>query len=84
MSQENQTKVSETVTKLSLLAQLLGLLERVLPAFLVAWNNQLKQRNKQLELKLQKKEVEQKVEGFKEAQDDGKNPAQTIDSFLNK
>ena len=57
-------KLDPTLKKLdtlSLFARLLGLIERLLPAFLVAWNNKLRQDNKQLELKLELKELEDRV-----------------------
>ncbi len=80
---ENNQKVSENLEKLSLLAKFLGLLEKVLPAFLIAWNNQLKQNNKQLELKLEKKEIQDEVREKKEQiASESKDPKEVINKFL--
>lgn len=89
MSLENKeppkvpSSLDEKITLANLLLKFVGILERVLPAFLVAWNNQLQQKNKQLELKLEQKEIEQKIEEkSKEILNDGKTSKEIIDKFL--
>jgi len=57
--------LAESLNALSLLAQFLGLIERVLPAFLVAWNNQLRQRAKESELRLDHAEAKLAIEAKK-------------------
>ncbi len=90
MSLENKeppqapSSLDEKITLANLLFKFVGILERVLPAFLVAWNNQLQQKNKRLELKLEQKEIEKKIEdNSKEILNDGKSSKEVIDKFLN-
>ena len=79
----DKESLSSNVEKLSLIARFLGLLEQILPAFLVAWNNQLKQKNKQLELKLEKAGIEAEVIAKKEAiSNESQDPSVVIDKFL--
>ncbi len=74
---------NQKLSALSLGYKFLALLERVLPAFLVAWNNQLRQRNKKLELTLEKKELEEKIEDFSDHKNKDKKDAKTIiNNFL--
>lgn len=81
---DQQADLANKVTLATLVFKFIGILERVLPAFLVAWNNQLRQKNKQLELKLEQKEIEEKIENHsKEILNDGKNSKEVIDKFLN-
>lgn len=71
---------------LNLAVSILSMAEKLLPAFLVAWNNSLQQKNKQLSLKLDKAKLDGKVVAYKDAQnenDTGKNSKQLIDEFLN-
>ncbi len=82
-SPQAANSLSEKITLATLVFKFIGILERVLPAFLVAWNNQLRQKNKQLELKLEQKEIEEKVEAkAKEIETDGKTSKEVIDKFL--
>jgi membrane protein required for beta-lactamase induction len=82
-SQQAAASLSEKITLATLVFKFIGILERVLPAFLVAWNNQLRQKNKQLELKLEQKQIEEKVEAkLKEIDGDAKSSKEVIDKFL--
>lgn len=83
-NEETPGKISQGITAANLLVRLLSLIEQLLPAFLVAWNNQLRQKNKALELKLEHSEVKAKVEEKKkELLANEKEPSRIIDDYLN-
>lgn len=87
MDQKPENVATSTVTKLSLLAKLLGLLERLLPAFLVAWNNELKNRAKKAEFKAEKAEATLKMTryGFLlQNKNRGIKDEEIIDNFLKR
>ena len=76
---------NEKLTLANMAMKLFGLIEKLLPAFLIAWNNSLQQKNKRLELKLETKEIEEKIAvKSQEIMNDAKTPKQTIDDFLSK
>lgn len=68
---------------LKILAQFLGVIEKLLPAFLISWNNYLQQKNSALKFTIEKMEVEKKVHAFKEkiAKDDS-DPIAIINTVL--
>lgn len=74
-------------TWLNLAINALSLMEKLLPAFLVAWNNTLQQKNRELSLKLDKAKLDATVTAYKtqEAkQNDSKDPKDVIDNFLSE
>lgn len=65
----------------------LSLLEKLLPAFLVAWNNALRMKARRAEIVNDRLEVEVKVlkeEKRLEAENAGHTPKQVIDDFLSR
>jgi hypothetical protein len=75
-----------TVSWLTLAVNALSLLEKLLPAFLVAWNNSLQQKNRELSLKLDKAKLDANVVAYKaleEKANDEKKPVDVINDFLN-
>lgn len=90
MSLENKepqapSSLDEKITLANMALKVIGLIEKLLPAFLIAWNNSLQQKNKHLELKLETKEIEKIVEiKSAEIMNDGKTSKQVIDDFLSK
>ncbi len=80
-----KTAAASSLTWLTLAVNALSLFEKLLPAFLVAWNNSLQQKNKELTLKLEKAQLDAKLLVFKdleERENAQKNPADVIDQFL--
>lgn len=78
-------KIKESLTWLRLAAQFLGLLERLLPAFLVAWNAELARRNAELRTRLAEARMRARIRGKKDAElakSDGKSDQQIIDDML--
>ena len=81
---EAPTSLSDKVTLATLLFKFMGILERVLPAFLVAWNNKLREDNKKLELKIEKKEIDDKVkQKVEEIKNDSSSDEEIVNKFLN-
>lgn len=82
---DDPTPMGEKISAASLLVRLLAILEKVLPAFLVAWNNSLQQKNKQLRLQNAKLETTIKVEAKRhELESYEEKPAEVIDRFLDR
>lgn len=70
---------------LMMASRLLSLVEKLLPAFLVAWNNQLKLQNARLRAQLEQKQIDADVAAKKqELANDDKNPTDTINDFLKR
>jgi hypothetical protein len=87
MSQKLDEKTDSALTKLGLLAKLLGLLERLLPAFLVAWNNELRNRAKKAEFKAEKLDSDLKITRHKlllDYRNHGIKNEEIIDNFLKR
>lgn len=87
MSKEKNNDFSDTVTKLTLAARILALLEKLLPAFLVAWNNHLQQKLKRAEYLVKKSETEQKILAARhsiEIKNHGIKDEEIIDNFLKR
>jgi hypothetical protein len=87
MSLQNKEPIpqNDKITLATMALKVFGLIEKLLPAFLIAWNNSLQQKNKRLELKLETKEIEKAIEiKSAEIMNDGKTSKQVIDDFLSK
>lgn len=87
MTQEKpEQTITDKIEQASIAFRFLSLLERVLPAFLVAWANHYKARNKELEAQLVLAKVNADIVEKKHASEKEEltsKPVDVIDSFLN-
>lgn len=87
MEEKPTSKLAAATPWVSLVMAFLGVLEKFLPAFFVAWNNALRQKNAELSSKLKLNEVQKQVEQEhakvieKHA---GKTDRDVLDDFLGK
>lgn len=79
------TQLKPKLDALMLASRFLSLIEKLLPAFLVAWNNHLKLQNARLRAKLEQKEIDALVAAKKqELANDDKSSVDTINDFLKR
>ena len=82
MSTPNDTKLKDGLTLVSLVVRILSLVEKLLPAFLVAWNNELRNKNKSLEIRLDHEKLKQTLETNHDKPLE--DPKAVIDQFLDR
>jgi hypothetical protein len=78
-------KLDKGLSWLTLVAKLLSVLESLLPAFLVAWNNALRQKNRDLQQDVDLLKIKMKEESNCHAKDSQPvSRRKFIDSYLSR
>lgn len=93
---ENKNETKETLVQVAKATPVklieLGLsffavIRELVPAFLLAWSNSLRQKNRELEVKLEHAKLKENVRDHKDASEltnANSSPRDTIDNFLSK
>lgn len=84
MSEDLKEKVSDGLSWLSLAAKALSFLQAVLPAFFVAWNNSLMNKNQELTGRLEHAKLKLKAKEKEYDLSKDIDPRANIDAFLDK